>query len=135
MTEKITREEIEGRLEQARSGLAEHEKYTDHVNGELRTTSKAFVKHFQKEIALCTLALQAEAMQPRPNALVIQEHGAWVAMLLDKDIMAQGPTADIAMERLHEVVSIEAEDADHFEALKPNPVAKLFHVSLPEPRR
>jgi len=66
MTEKITREEIEKRLAQARSGLAEHERYTDHVNGELRTTSKAFVKHFQKEIALCTLALQAEAMQPRP---------------------------------------------------------------------
>lgn len=59
MTQTLSREQIEERKRQAELGLAEHKQYEDHVNAELRLTSKGFIKHFEKEIALCTMALSS----------------------------------------------------------------------------
>lgn len=69
-TPKITRDEIEKRMAKAERRLAHHKELLEYDNAELRQGAKTFIKHNEEEIALCTLALQALAMQPRPNASV-----------------------------------------------------------------
>lgn len=62
---QITREEIEARIARLENSISRRKTLLTDDDSELRHSAKQFIKHDEKELAILTLALVGQAVQPR----------------------------------------------------------------------